>query len=97
MNARLDMAKELNENFPFLKGHYKVRTHLNVDEAGDETGTLSVEIFNKLKGGDEISLGMILTKYIKEVLTLDVKKSYDSIHKENVKLKAKLEKHEKKV
>ena len=49
INARLDMVNEVNENFPFLKGHYKVKTHLNVDENGDETGTLSIEIFNKLK------------------------------------------------
>ena len=97
INARVDMAKEVNENFPFLKEHYKIRTHLNVDENGDETGTLSLEIFNKLKNGDEINLGMVLTKYIEEVLTNDLKKTYDSVVKENKKLKTKLKKYEKKV
>ena len=97
MDARLDMADEVNKNFPFLKGHYKVRTHLNVDGNGDETGTLSIELFNKLKNGDEINLGMVLTKYLNVVLDQDIKKSFDKVVKENKKLKTKLKKHEKKV
>lgn len=99
MNARLNMAEDINKNFPFLIGHYKIKSTISIDSRGNEIGALALEIVSTPfgEGGGEVSMELVLNKYLKSILNQDIAKHNDRLRKENKELKLKLAKYENKV
>jgi hypothetical protein len=97
LNAKLDLAKKINETFPFIKDHFRILSAVTIDKRGIETGVLTVEIFTKHLQGGEMTMSTMIGKDLNKILSQDIKKQNDMLRKGNKELKIKLEKYEKKI
>jgi len=89
-NARLDLAEKINTKFPYLKGHYKLISNVSIDPMGNEIGSLSVELTSSKLAGEEITMKILLNRYLNTILTEDIRK-------ENEKLRTKIKQYEDKI
>lgn len=92
VDATLNLAKDINENFPFLKGRYKIFSNIKIDSNGNEVGALGIEIVSSVTSKKPVSMQVTLNKYLDKILTKNIKKQNDSLRKENKELKTKLQK-----
>jgi len=97
LNARLSLAKEINKKFPFLTGHYRIFSTIQVSPKGEEIGSLGIEITSSLLTGEEITMQVVFNKFLDRILTNDIKSQNDRLRKENKELKIKLNKNGNKV
>lgn len=90
INARIDMAKEVNKTFPFLMNHYRIRSQIGTDKSGLEVGSLVLEIYSTMQDGSERAIELLLSKYLEDIVNNDMKKEFDKLTKALNKAKAKV-------
>ena len=96
-NARLDLAVDIQEKFPFLKDHFHIYSSVKLDEKMNEVGVLEVDIFNKNLDGSEFGMQMSLSKHLKAIITEGLYQQNKKLRKINKELTLKLKKYENEV
>ena len=95
VDAKLDLAKKINETFPFIKEHFRILSAVTIDERGIETGILTVQIFTKHLQGGEMTMDTMIGKDLNKIISQEIKRQNDKLREENKELKIKLKKYEK--
>lgn len=93
-NARLDLAREIIEKFPFLKDHFRIYSSVRLDPKGDEVGVLEVDVFSRALDGGENGMSMVLSKHLKTIISEGLYNQNKELRKKNRELIFKLEKYE---